>query len=427
MWMQHKMAHVLISIAIISAVGISATPTWAGGQPGHTPPSVAVTALRTVHVGATAEAMAVDMRTNRVFVVNGGALAYPDKPPVNSVVTLDARSGALLHTTLLPGQPFYLDVDARLGRVFVTNPVRSAVDILDATTGALIRATAVPSGPSVIAVDERTGRVFVLTDNTMTVLDAASGRVLRGIPGFSGSSTSYNTLAIDAPAGRLFIRHSPPAASCRATGGACIDVLDAATGAPLPPLPVAEPADSVFVDAQAGRVMAMGEGGVVSVLDSSSGTRVADTTVATVPRAKVTSLPIHSAAVDSSDSRAVVLSAAVPDGPGLVAVLDTRAGRLVRRLVVDRPQPHAYLNIATGADDRGGYLYAATEQTDPNHCCQPLGHTRLTVLDATGGQVLGVVPVGHGAPTIAVDGQTGRAFVATQEDGMVTVVSVTRR
>jgi DNA-binding beta-propeller fold protein YncE len=131
--------------------------------------------------------------------------------------------------------PGGLAVDALTYRVFVANS--DSVSMLDAHTGVLLRAITVGgflgvgvmgAYPGVMA-NTRTGRIFV-TDSegvpgamrtVVRVLDGRSGRVLRRIVGHGG------ILAIAARTGRVVIGE-----------GASVSLLDGWTG-PLSPAPPA--------------------------------------------------------------------------------------------------------------------------------------------------------------------------------------------
>src|SRR5205085_4272730 len=95
-------------------------------------------AVRTITVGRTPLALAVDEHTRRVFVANYGAA---------SVTMLDAASGATLATVPVAPQPSTLAVATTAGRVFavsddVTLAGADQVSMLDATSGRLLRTVA---------------------------------------------------------------------------------------------------------------------------------------------------------------------------------------------------------------------------------------------------------------------------------------------
>lgn len=172
--------------------------------------------VRTVGVGALPYAVAVDEATSRAFVINNLD---------QSVSVLDARSGAVLHTVAVGRNPQTLAVDTRRGYVLVVNEDAGTVSVLDARTGAVRRTVAVGAvRPRLLCnlidvlVDEHSGHAFVLnggaagsrfftTNGSMSVLDPASGRVLRTIPVGHGPTT----MAVDERTARVFVVNSGPA------------------------------------------------------------------------------------------------------------------------------------------------------------------------------------------------------------------------
>src|SRR5207245_2385803 len=115
--------------------------------------------VQTVAVGRGPSALAVDQRSNRVFVANFFG---------NSVNVLDARSGTVLRTISVGKSPSDVAVDARTGRAFVVNAgpypekdgTAGTVSVLDSRTGAVVRTVLVGRRPSGLAVDVGSGRVF---------------------------------------------------------------------------------------------------------------------------------------------------------------------------------------------------------------------------------------------------------------------------
>lgn len=147
-----------------------------------------IAAVRTLAVGGTPNpvgyGLAIAPTSRRVFVVDGG----------RAVRMLDARTGALLRAIRLPVDPFFVAVDNRAQRVFVSesnNFKGNSVVMLDARTGTLLHRTIVGAGASALAADERTGHVFVLNigANTVSMLDARTGALLRTIPIAGGQAS----------------------------------------------------------------------------------------------------------------------------------------------------------------------------------------------------------------------------------------------
>jgi len=187
----------------------------------------------------------VDARTNRVFVP-----VYDDLVPssANRIVTLDARTGRILRTVALEqglfviwsgvtaGTVHVFAVDTRrVGGISSPNVLGTAF-MLDARQGAIMHRVDVGLNPLMGAVDDRRGLVYILNlgpegitaDTTyrdamyrylpvgagsVSVLDAASGRLLRTIP----VGVDPHGLAVDERTGHVIV----------VAGGGTIDVPDA--------------------------------------------------------------------------------------------------------------------------------------------------------------------------------------------------------
>jgi len=161
-------------------------------------------------------AIVVDERTNRVFVGPGNV---PDMD------VLDAQTGANLRSVAIDPSTTAA-IDARSGHVYfglgdantVTPPPhKSVVAVFDGRTGAILHRFPVAANPFSLAVDPRTGQVLVGSDGpldsgsdlptgngTLSVLDAARGRVLRTLR----IGVSPSDVAVDAPAGRVLVVNS---------------------------------------------------------------------------------------------------------------------------------------------------------------------------------------------------------------------------
>jgi DNA-binding beta-propeller fold protein YncE len=162
--------------------------------------------LHTLALGsraAGARPLAVDGRTGHVFVMTSGSnvVSTPTSgiPVGGSVTVLDAATGAILHTIHLGAKANALAVDPRTGRVFVSfmsgtdsEKVGCAcfpghIAVLDGTTGAIYSRLNLAVLVSGIAIDARAGRVVAAEfdggrgDGYIQVLDVATGRILRTI------------------------------------------------------------------------------------------------------------------------------------------------------------------------------------------------------------------------------------------------------
>jgi DNA-binding beta-propeller fold protein YncE len=121
------------------------------------------------------DAILYDPDTKRVFTFNGGS---------DNATAIDAAKGAVLGEVPLGGRPEFAVTDGH-GRVFVNLEDSSAVVGFDAKTLAVKSRWPLAPGqePTGLAIDRKHGRLFSACANqTMVVLDAASGRVVATVP-----------------------------------------------------------------------------------------------------------------------------------------------------------------------------------------------------------------------------------------------------
>lgn len=331
--------------------------------------------LRTIVIGhdhtLAPLVLALDSTTHHLFVVDQGT---PLAPSV--VQMLDSRSGAPRAAVRVghAAGAVAVAVDAAHARVVVTNTADDSVSVLDARSGALLHTTPLGLLPLALAVDTRTARVFVLgpavpgavvvpswgdgaVASLLGVLDARSGALLRTIPVGSGA----DTLAVDARTGRVFVGN-------RLTG--TVGVLDARDSTWLRTVVVGGQPSALAVDQRRGRVYVVtGDSGTVSVLDAARGRLLRTVQVAPHPRLGYP-LP-DPLAVDEGRDRVYVTmggglepvgGSLVVRGQGTLTVLDARSGAVRRRLGVGV----APLALAEGSGqvvvvNRGGVVAVPTD------------------------------------------------------------------
>ncbi len=371
--------------------------------------------LKTITVGAGADAIVVAVRSGHVFV----AEQYS-----NDSRMLDAATGRVLRTTAagdyhhsgfagvvrpLPFGPMMLAVDAGQERVYVGTQVDAAL-ILDARSGRVLGTPRTPGLAPATALAADHGRLFVVgisprsAELQLDVLDR-HGRLLR-VTGLGGHPPAINGgagyhgggIAIDARTGRIFIGSMTRNVvySVRLSDGAS---LGATRVGAFPAPPVAE-----AVDEQAGHVFVVSEAGAsVYMCDARTGV--------VLRRARVAHDPV-ALAVDAQTHRAFILSrgplalsgAHSGAGHGSVGVIDTRTGALLstvgvgvgpRAVAIDEPRGRVFV-VNTGAlNDRGAVLDRGS----------------VSVLDARSGVVRVTFRVGLMPTAVAVDDRTARAFV----------------
>jgi len=219
--------------------------------------------VRTVAVGLLPQGVAVDERTGHVFV------SGEDSGGVGDVSVLDVMSGRLVRTVTVGQAPAPIAVDQRTGRAFVIT--QNSVSVLDTRSGALVHTTHIGKDLFALAVDEQTGRVFVANDNnfrvnggvsvldgSVSILDATSGRFLRGVT----VGMLPVAVAVDARSGRVFVANKGPVDSNLVPlGNGTVSVLDARSGAVLRTVPVGTYPAALAVDERAGRAFVVNASG----------------------------------------------------------------------------------------------------------------------------------------------------------------------
>jgi YVTN family beta-propeller protein len=131
--------------------------------------------IQRIAVGTKPDAIMYDYATHHVFVMNAGS---------NNISVLDAKSGAVLATIALDGNPESAVSDER-GHVFVN--IESSSEVVKINSGNnMVEATwklAPGEGPTALTMDRAANRLFSGCDNQkMMVLNAANGKITQVIP-----------------------------------------------------------------------------------------------------------------------------------------------------------------------------------------------------------------------------------------------------
>jgi DNA-binding beta-propeller fold protein YncE len=237
------------------------------------------------------------------------------------------------------------------------------VGLYDAGGVLLVRTVPVGASPILAAVDEQTGRTFVVdwsgpaTRASVSVLDTATGTLLRSVP----IGVNPRAVAVDRRAGRVFVLNY---------------------GAdPVP-----------------GR-------GSISVLDALTGQVLRTDTIGAFP-------PLQGGVImDEVSGRAFAISSAAHRG--LVTVIDSRSGRVTRRVrVAGEP-------TALGVDLSAGHVFVGWVAADET--------ARVSMLDAASGHILHTIAVDAYPRTMAADARTGRMVLVTASGVSVLGSCATRR
>jgi YVTN family beta-propeller protein len=94
--------------------------------------------ISTISVGYTIYGIAVNPKTNKIYVANG---------VVNSIFVIDSSSGARLANVPMPYVPFGVAVNPNTNMVYVTSLGTEWTTIIDASTNTLVTSIAIPEFP----------------------------------------------------------------------------------------------------------------------------------------------------------------------------------------------------------------------------------------------------------------------------------------
>ncbi len=424
-----------------------------------------ITPLRTVHVGTNPAIVAMDARDRRVFVVNEGALVadttgetlLPVAP--GSVMMLDEATGRVLRTVPVGQNPVAVAVDMSTRRVFVLNAGRidtsagvtasgSSVTILDAMTGAVVRTVGVghipvtlsamgayPMARQALAIDSVTRQVFVVVPTGLIVLDGATGN----IRGRVALDSAPSLVSVDSQARRVYVGNAYDdalASDGGTTGDASsgsLAVLDLATDRALANVALTQNhVAAMAVDRRLGRVLLVGLAGnsaacsVVEMFDARTGKRLQ--ALSLVPGGTYRNGEC-AAGIDSATSRAFVLYTAGSYDLGRgtymsVSTLDTRGNRLVGavELLQSNETRGTFLNRSVVVDERDNRVLAAAAQGENGSVKGSL----VRVLDARTGRVLYPLRVSTGPQDAAVDENARRLFITNGHANTLDVFDASR-
>lgn len=371
------------SVVVARGSGHAFVITTDAGDAGHVSMIDTATGalLSTIPIGTGSYpfAMAVDQRTERVFVVDSDS---------NRVRTIDAVSGAVLRSVAVGQSPGPLRVDEQSGHVFVVSTFDDTVRMLDARSGRLLRTIALASAPSDAVVDGRTGRAFVSSyDGAISAIDTHSGMLLftRQI------DTGISALAVDEQAGRIFVMGYGSFMGGLFNSNT-VATLDAASGRVLRSARVGLMPSDLIVDQRSGRAFTLDESNnTVSMLDAHTGALV---------RAWPSGQPTTQSGQLSIDRRSNHLFFVAPNG---VTVFDARSGAMLRRSRLSPSHSSSLSWIdAAAVDEQSGRLFIAGDNGDA---------AWVNELDTRSGVLVHTIPVGVSPMTMALDDRTGRAVV----------------
>jgi len=431
---------IIAGIAVLAMVGLIAMVGRTQGGP----------MLRRVELDQSAGDLAVDTSAGQVFVETW----RPDGGDARLHV-FDARTGTLLRAVAVPDQGNAFGISERNGHIFTARTATNGattVRMLDARRGAVLPTIPIDTNPSMVVVRERTGRVYVVSggvglcdqrntcsvlDSSVSVLDAASGRLLRRLRVTGGA----NAIGVDDRAERVVVTSGTQ--SGRSSG--TVSVLDARTGRLVRAISIPMGPGRVVVDEVTGRAFVLASSSNPFLPNSNTGrVYVLDTRTGAVVRTLMLPSPPVDVAVDEAAGHAFVAvkgpsrlvsftfppvgggsgrvtssggggAERIPSGQGEVRMLDTRGGAVLRTVLV------GVAPTALAVDARRGLILVAAWGSKDSYVTS--GTARVTVkaplvapgsvsvLDATTGAVRRTITLDTSPRAITVDERTGHVFV----------------
>lgn len=193
--------------------------------------------------------MVLAARAGRVFVTSRAD---------GAISVLDAANGHVVRTIPLGIQLGTVASDEQSQHVFVVSSSDNTVSMLDARSGTRIRTITLQAQPAGLAVDEQTGRIFVTaTDNTLSMLDARNGAILRTVT----VGMNPTAVVVDGLRKHVFVLNRTDFAGSGTTGADSVSVLDATSGRVLRRIPVGRFARDMALDETSGRLVIVNQGG----------------------------------------------------------------------------------------------------------------------------------------------------------------------
>ena len=301
---------VLVAGALVVADGGDERPVVSG--PGAEPTTTFTTTVTTqappldlpaVSTGTEPTSVAVNPRTNRLYVANSGSL---------NVTVVDGGSRQVLATVPMSTRPQSVAVNQRSGRVYVTT-AESSVVVISGDSNEVVGTIPLTSRPGGLAIDHRTDRVFVATsDPVLAVVDGPSSRVIANI----SLAARPTSVAVIPETNRIFVTSQD---------AGTLSIIDGASYAVLATVPVGPRPCGVATNPRSRRAYVTSlDAGTVTVVDADVYTVVTTITVGSKP---------CGVTVNSQSSRVYVTHTEA----GTTSVLDGNANEVLRARDVFRP------------------------------------------------------------------------------------------
>ncbi|HKO25100.1 MAG TPA: PQQ-binding-like beta-propeller repeat protein, partial [Chloroflexota bacterium] len=257
----------------------------------------------------------------------------------------------------------------------------------ETSASAIVRALAVGPSPLSVALDDRSGHAFVLSGSpdspdaaSVTMMDTVTGALLRT----QAVGRVPQALAVDDRDGHVLVANGDNTVHVLAAQNGVAffsgHVQSASTGATM--IAVAQRADHAFVTGDT----------AVSMLDAGNGR---------VLRSIALGVLLTGVAVDTHRDHVFATGYNGASGVGTVSMLDATSGAVLHTVTLDQsPSPGP-----TVVDERSGHAFVLDRSIDS-----------FSIIDTASGRLLHSINVGAQTYPQAVDGHTGRVFIAVSAE-----------
>ncbi len=293
--------------------------------------------LNSTALQGCATAAVADESVGRV-IVSSGIVNLQTFAMTSMVSFVRVSDGKMLHTERIHQFLNPAVIDERRHRAFFLRTVprgevhgQPTIRVVDTRTGAMLQIVTLgfQSQPFVLAVDSRAGRVFIDSgggNNTVYMLDAATGQLLRRVVIAADAGSRILQTLVDEPSGHVLIMNG---ATDGITGSVTMAVLDAKQGTVLHTTRLGIIAGYMALDSQTERAFIFSQdNATVRILDARTGSHLSTVSLGT-PIVEE-SPPDVRVAVDIRTSRVFVIH----HYDGTLSVLDARTGAVLHTLAL---------------------------------------------------------------------------------------------
>lgn len=280
--------------------------------------------------------------------------------------------------------PTGVAVNKTTNRVYVASSYARTLAVIDEATNAVINTISVGRSPSAVAVNETTNTIYVTNwdDNTMSVIDGATGAVTATI----ATGSLPGSVAVNQTTNTVYVSNQ---------NAGTVSVIDGATNTVTGTINVAD-ARKVAVDTGTGSIyVTRYNSASVVVIDGDTNTVTNTITVDSYP---------SGVAVDATVHRAYVTSV----GDHTLTVIDTRSNTIITVIP----------SMGMASD-----LSAVDESTHTVFVNSSEGGGMTSVIDGVSNVVAQTVAAGSQPMGVAVNSTTHKAYVASQNDASLKVLS----